>query len=534
MSYTHLLSLSKEKCELFLSNVPIEDELKDEDPSSAAFFTTSVSVDLEPLLFLRSSSAKLSLSYLTIDSLALAFTRMEHISVTLSAPSEKLTSNFVFNKKNIPPINDKMFNLGFTDFTAPTPEDPLIYLNNLFSHHMNPFIAYRLSLNFFDKDLFKEDLFSKASLSDPIEFTANDINILLQYIDIMAFTRQVYAVFLAAGNEQMRPSFKLSNIEKSLTEVIEKEGLSNSRTLKSASERISQDNKEIFHLVRFEWFYGVPLNKSNQSRLKLTTKLNQNFSSIFTDGPLGIDPSSPNLSDTDRTLLSDIQISNLAMLAQGESIRRILLVQLTKINTSHLPASSSLFSSEFLSLSIDESSTKAKFSINNRFLPPDETEVTILFPKQASYCLGCSASQTHIKIGPISNHTNTLSNQLPRLSNTITSRTQRLPCAIRNHPKLIRLSTNILSASENKDLWPKNEDFPEFHTIFCTAIDETTIQQRFIHKSSSDLEYHRMLRSENSLQQIALLVQDQNSRIVCFPRNTYIFVTIRLEPLSRD
>ena len=532
MSYTHLLSLSKEKCELFLSNVQVEDELRDEDPSSAAFFTTSVSVDLEPLLFLRSSSARLSLSYLTIDALALAYTRMEHISVTLSAPLKKLTSNFIFNKKKIPPINEKVFNLEFTDFTAPTPEDPLIYINDLFSHHMNPFIAYRLSLNFFDKDLFKEDLFSKASLNDPIEFTPNDINILLQYIDIMAFTRQVYAVFLAAGNEQMRPSFKLSNIETSLTEKIEKERLTGSRTLKTAAERISQDSKDLFHLVKFEWFYAVPLNKSSQNRLKLTAKLNTNFTSIFTNGPLGIDPSSPALSSTDRTLISDLQISNLAMLAQGESIRRILLVQLTKINAAQSP--SSLFSAEFLSLSIDESSTKAKFSINNQFLPPDETEITILFPKQASYCLGCSASQTYIKIGPISNHTNTISNQLPRLSNIITSRTQRLPCAIRNHPKLIRLSTNILSASENKDLWPKNEDFPEFHTIFCAAIDETTIQQRFIHKSSSDLEYHRMLRSENSLHQIALLVQDQNSRIIFFPRNTYVFVTIRLQPLSNE
>ena len=455
---------------------------------------------------------------------------MEHISITLSAPKDILTSNFLFSTKNIPPTNDKVFILEFTDFTAPTPEDPLTYINDLFGHHMNPFIAYRLSLNFFDKDLFKEDLFSKASLIDPIKFTMDDLNLLLQYIDIMAFTRQVYAVVLAAGNERMRPTFKLSNIQPSLTKENEKKALTASATLKSVAERTTQNEKEFFHLSKFEWFYGVPLKTSSQKRVELTAKLEANFITILNDA-LGINPSSP---ATDQDLLSKLQISNLAMLAQGETIRRILLVQLAKIDTPHHPSSSSLFTTEFLSLSTDESSTKTKFSINNQFLPPDETKVTILLPKQASYCLGCSASQTHIKIGPISNHTNTLSNHSPHFSNIITSRTQRLPCAIRNHPKLIRLSTNILSASENKDLWPKNEDFPEFHTIFCAAIDETTIQQRFIHKTSSELDYHRMLRSENSLHQIALLVQDQNSRIIFFPRNTYVFVTIRLEPLSKE
>ena len=98
MSYTHILSMTQEKYELFLSNTEIEDKLADDIPSSAGFFVTPVNIDLEPLLFLRSASAKLSLSYLTIDSLALAYTRIEDLTITLSIPPEILQSNLVFTQ----------------------------------------------------------------------------------------------------------------------------------------------------------------------------------------------------------------------------------------------------------------------------------------------------------------------------------------------------------------------------------------------------------------------------------------------------
>ena len=92
----------------------------------------------------------------------------------------------------------------------------------------------------------------------------------------------------------------------------------------------------------------------------------------------------------------------------------------------------------------------------------------------------------------------------------------------------------MLSGSDNKDLWPPNQDFPEFQTIYSAPVDDSTFQQRFIYKNDSELQFHRLLRSENSLQQIALLITDQCGRIVFFPRNTYIFARIRLEPISKD
>ena len=535
MTQTHLLRTTQEKYELFLSNTHIEDKLADNEPSSAGFFTTPVNIDLEPLLFLRSTSAELSLSYLTIDSLGLAYTRTESISITLKIPVTVLGSNMISTAEEQPAVNNKKFILHFTDFTATRPDAPLEYLNRLFSGHVNPYIAYRLSLSFFDRDVFKDGLFSTASLNDPIELTIADINMLLRYVDIVAFTRQIYAMVLAGGNKKKRPAFTSSNLEPLLSLELEKTLLAESRTLKSLSERKRAEKAESFHLMDFEWFYNVSLKKNEEGEESanaklLATKISEHITTLLQDvSGISLTPSSTE----ERKTLTDLQKSNLDLLTQGQTIRRILLVQRSKLEPN--PPPPSLFSTEFLSLSMDETGTKSKFLFNTQFLPADGTEISFLFPKQASYCLGGSPLDTSLQIGPISSNTDTLSSrEASGFSNIITSRSQRLPSAIRHHPKILRVSTNVLSGSDNKDLWPPNQDFPEFQTIYSAPVDDSTFQQRFIYKNDSELQFHRLLRSENSLQQIALLITDQCGRIVFFPRNTYIFARIRLEPISKD
>ena len=530
MTQTHLLRTTQEKYELFLSNTHIEDKLADEEPSSAGFFTIPVNIDLEPLLFLRSTSAELSLSYLTIDSLALAYTRTEDISITLTTPVKLLSSNFIFIAEEQPAINNKKFILNFTDFTATYPDAPLEYLNNLFSRHVNPYIAYRLSQAYFDRDVFKDGLFSTASLNNPIDLTVDDINMLLRYVDIVAFARQAYAVLLAGGDKTKKPDFTNSGLTKLSLEL--EKSLTKSRTLKSLPERKVAEKAELFHLFHFEWFYDVAIDEEESPITQvLATKISDHITTILQDvSGVSLVPSSTE----ERKALTGLQKSNLDLIAQGQTIRKILLVQRSKLEPH--PPSPSLFSTEFLSLSRDESGTKSKFTFNTQFLPPNRTEITLRFPKQASYCLGGSPLDSSLQIGPISSQTDTQSIQeASKFSNIITSRSQRLPSAIRHHPKIVRVSTNVLSGSDNKDdLWPPNPDFPEFQTIFCVAVDDSTFQQRFINKSDSELEFHRMLRSENSLHQISLLITDQCGRVIFFPRNTYVFARIRLEPISKD
>ena len=530
MSVNHLLSLSQDKFELFVTNVEIEDNLADSDASSAAHFTTHISLDLEPMLFLRSASAKLSLSYLTIDTLALAFTNSESISISYLSPKEILSSNLVYSDETIPDTNDKLFLLQFTDFTAPTITAPIEYMNKLFSSHMNLYIAYRLSLTFFDKDLFIDDLFSHGSLLTPVSFSDTEICLLLRYIDIVAFIRQVLAITLPGEDGKDPPSFTFSNLTPPLSSDFEKTTLANSRALKSLPDRKTTEALTFLHLADFASFHGVNLNVKGKAKRDLTEQVQTHLQSVIQYGyglPL------TNLSTDNRALVNDIKLSNLTMLAEGETLRKILLVERSKIGASSAPPP--FISTEFLSLSLDDGGTKAKFVINNKhFLPPDGSQISVSLPRKAAYTLGCSPQQEHIQIGPISHDSDTFSGRLPHFSNSIASSAQRLLCGIRHHPKLVRVLTDVLSPSENKNLWPTLDEFAAFQTIFCIHIDESTLQQRFIHKTSTDVDFHKMLRSENSLQKFSLLFCDENGRILSFPRNTYVFATVRLEPLSRE
>ena len=532
MAVNHLLSLSQDKFELFVSNVEIEDNLADSDSSSAAHFTTHISLDLEPMLFLRSASAKLSLSYLTIDTLALAFTSSESISISFLSPKEILSSNLIFSDETITTTNNKLFMLQFTDFTAPTITAPIEYMNKLISSHMNLFIAYRLSLTFFDKNLFIDDLFSHGSLLSPITLSDDEICLLLRYIDITAFMRQVLAITLPGEVGKDPPPFTFSNLTPVFSSDLEKTTLANSKTLKSLADRKTTEATTFFHLVDFSSFHDVNLSVKGKPRKDLIERMKTHIRSVIEFGygvPLAVPLT--DLSTADKTLVNNIKLSNLAMLAEGETLRRILLVQRSKIAASSVPPP--FISTEFLSLSLDDGGTKAKFVINNQhFLPPDETQISLSLPKKAAYTLGCSPLQEHIQIGPISHDSDTISNRLPHFSNSILSSAQRLLCSIRHHPKLVRVLTDVLSPSENKNLWPTSDEFAAFQTIFCIHIDESTFQQRFIHKTSTDVDFHKMLRSENSLQKFSLLFCDENGRMLSFPRNTYVFVTIRLEPVS--
>ena len=525
MANSHLLSLTQEKFEIFLTNLDVENSLKDDDISSASFFKTPVNLDVQPLLYLRSASAKLSLSYLTIDQLALAFTSSESLSIVMTTPEKILETNTVITKRNIVPTNELPFTLQFSDFTATTPQAPLEYMNGMFAN-INSFLIYRLSLAVFDKDIFKEGLFQNASIMDPIELSPQEVDILLRYVDAMAFCRRLLHVILSRDDRTSKPEFKFTNIKPLLSEDLERATLDNSRILKSLVERTAYESKKLFHLTNFPAFYKVDLSEISEKRRTLATRLTSHLREVLHDCFfIDLDNPSPN----DKTLINNMLASNLKLLSQATTLRQILTVERGKLDPSF---AAPLFNADFLSVSLDESAAKTKFNIMNRvFLPPDETEITISIPPRASYTLGCDPAESYIRIGPISFDSDTFSKKTPNLTNLIMSRTQRLRSSIRHHPKLIRVCTDVLSSSENKQLWPADDEFAGFQTLYCQTIDESTYQQRFIHKTSTDLDFHRMLRSQNTLESLTFLLQDECGKIVYFPRNTYVFAAFRLEPI---
>ena len=85
---------------LFISNERIEQELDENEPSSASYFEAIVnpSLDLSFLSFLRSNDVELSLDNFTISSAALTFKCNEKIQVYLDIPEFLCDGNWCYSK----------------------------------------------------------------------------------------------------------------------------------------------------------------------------------------------------------------------------------------------------------------------------------------------------------------------------------------------------------------------------------------------------------------------------------------------------
>ena len=108
--------------------------------------------------------------------------------------------------------------------------------------------------------------------------------------------------------------------------------------------------------------------------------------------------------------------------------------------------------------------------------------------------------------------------------------------AMRPHPKLLRVATNLISSSEIRDFWlsdmggPEDSDLYQFHVIYSQLIDNHAIENKFICKPDEAKSPHRMIRSINVLQSIKIKLIDENARIVQFPPKTTCRLGLTMTP----
>ena len=102
----------------------------------------------------------------------------------------------------------------------------------------------------------------------------------------------------------------------------------------------------------------------------------------------------------------------------------------------------------------------------------------------------------------------------------------------RFHPKILRFSTDLLSASNQKNFWPKIYQHEHFENIHQIVVDDAFLSSNFFCSISHDLSYHRMLKTEDLLQKITFIVTDENLKIVKFPKMTNILIQCTITPNS--
>ena len=170
-----------EKYDLLISNYETENSLDDQEPSCASLFSSTADLDITPLLFLRAAVAKIGLEEVTVDNLCLCFINEELIKIKITTPSDINFANSVCTPNFIKDKNSLFFNIQFSDFTATDIDTCLSHVNSLIEGNLSSFLIYRLSINFFDFDVFKDDIFTKpVSNFNKISLSLDEVQILLK------------------------------------------------------------------------------------------------------------------------------------------------------------------------------------------------------------------------------------------------------------------------------------------------------------------------------------------------------------------
>ena len=148
---------SSTRYEILLDNCKIERESTD-SVSTCSEWTSTFDLNLDPILFLRSSNAQLGVSHFTLSELPLALTSDDSLDIWLESDLNSLMPNRIFNQLTVGQLNKTVFNVKLQNVTAANCSTLVSYLNEKLAC-IQVFLMYRYSLIFFDKQIWHKNLF---------------------------------------------------------------------------------------------------------------------------------------------------------------------------------------------------------------------------------------------------------------------------------------------------------------------------------------------------------------------------------------
>ena len=434
MAFSSNLYSKYNSFEVFISNHEIENKLTDNEPhSSASHFENILNLDLIPLIFLKSTNAKIALQQLSIDSLALCYLSTENIKITVTTPTNINECNHIITTNNISNWNNQSLLITFSDFSATNNQECINHINSMLEDNLTSYLIFRLSLNFFDMNVFKDNIFENTSADNKVTLSKDDLEILLHYVNLTLYTRRQLTAVLE-GQPKIEESKLTANFtsQKSLfNQELEEAILSKSLYLLNQKERNKMLENHIFTTLNIDQFYNIDLTKENLPRkaldVKITTSIHDYIGNI-----LEWDLDQP--TDTDQTNITSYKTSNNNLIKQGLTLQHLILLQRQK-QTGNFDAN--IFHTDLLTLKLDHTGSKTRFIIANKsFLPNDDTTIEFIFGPKATYTLGglqTSELDQNLRLGPLS-HKNNCSTQTktkPQLTNHILAENQRLHGPIR-------------------------------------------------------------------------------------------------------
>ena len=517
MAYHGMDSLT-DTYEIFVDNVDEENNLKDDDRSTAGQFTVHLQpfLDLSSLLYLRSVQAEIALDRIEVGSLPVTFSRQEQVQTVLEIPLAYSTVNQWMNHTELKALNSTALVLPLTDHVCSEPKQVVDFFNETFQHRINYFLLTRFLNLFFDDEVL--DVQCKSG------FKVRDLRLLNRYIDVALFTRQVLhdimCKLIDVQDDSVARTAIYSNLKEFTSERVEARIINESKTIKSVEERRSSRAGKT---VTFSLFYGVDVSKVNELRTAAQKAVETEILRWLTK--LDLDPT-VTAEGEDADFLRENIASNKKLIQLGMQCRN--LVQLEKDRLDGRVPKTSLFHLDVISISLDYSGQKCSFSLQPKKFLSEGCQLSVFLPEQMSYAMGAQVNQ-RVNIGPLTWNDETV--EVPRLTHEIKSENQQLPFAIRTYPTIIHVVTDIV-AGKGRDTWLRDSSFTNYRIIYSHLIDESAIANRAIASTDCGNVFYKIRESHNLLETMRFALLDQNLRKIEFSQRTYTRMSFKIKPVS--
>ena len=529
MALSHL-SLDIDRYEIYLDNKDTEDKLKDNEESTASCFNTlfNSSLDLAPLLYLKSTSAELALSHFSVDDLPLSTTGREDITFKITLPEDIPWCNQSFNQTELETANNTLHKIRVGDFSTFENDVLIDYLNkkiNITLFYLKHILKFVIDVDVFrdDIDLLNTDL------------TSSDARLILRYLECVIYTRGIVHQYVMkelrmnGGNETNETDDPLNSLvhfstDSEMSLQAENKIIAKSEVFKPITSREGYKRGKAMDLASF---HGVNLRKAMRQgggpKVKIETELANLFSDVAMVKRTLI---TRQLTDDSRQALTKFMDANKKLLYQALSLKGLAkFLSLTdNYEVSHL------FNNRIVVLALMGGSRLKVVLNSSLFLPTDETSIAFHFPEQLSYVLGCD-DKTTLEIGPFSNQPNQNQPTIPRLTNHVTRSGQSPSSSMRPMPRILYVCSDIVSTA-SRNMWLRDTAYENCRIIYAHVMEESNLTNKFLSKNTESLTFHRISSLNSLWNSFSIYILDQNFRKVIFPLRTYSKIGLIIKPTN--
>ena len=533
---------------LICSNEAIENELPDNEPSSAPSFQVRLvpSLNLNELAYMKSAETEVRLSNLSIDSLPMTFASGEFIESYVILPPSLGRDNMMFDPTSKANANPLKVDIG--DFYAANENQAINHVNTILQNSTDVYILSRLLELFLDKtNIFQSTLFDKLDIDHSAVFSREDCDLLWMYTELAVFSRLEMIKILMPYAYPDKNITDIININKiTLTNWIfrsDKEDriLKKSKTLTLAKDRddVNPDHPELsgkedlLRIINPKDFNNTNISIINDPRLNTARKNIKTalIKYLNLTSKIPKDQNPQNTLPANRVYLQQMISDNVFMITIiSQKIKELIYFEKEKLKDNR---ATNLLSTPFISLTMDISKLKCKFLIN-RNKNIEKMSFKIVFSDHISYKLGSSKNiETgkfhNITVGPISVIP---TDECKKFGNDIVHENQRLPSCLRIYPKLLCIGINILADCTrkiSKELFLFEKD--DLIIFFSMELKKPKTNTIVLASSENyKQEFYRVHQARTILSTFKIGIFDENGIEMNFQRQTIVNLALTFRP----